>query len=207
MIPSSVTNISSRAFSYCIGLQKFIVPAEVNTTYKAIDGILYGILPNEERIELELVCMPSGKSLETYKMPEEVTSIGDFAFFEYAGLTNIEIPFSVTNIGDAAFFGCSGLTNVTMMEGVTSIGNMAFSYCRKLQDVKIPSSVTSIGDMAFSYCDSLTQIEIPASVTKIGWNVFLNTNCYIITSEGSAAADYAEENGIDVEIRVTDSAE
>ena len=35
-----------------------------------------------------------------------VTSIGDFAFYNCSGLTNITIPNSVTYIGSGAFSGC-----------------------------------------------------------------------------------------------------
>ena len=55
-----------------------------------------------------------------------VTSIGDHAFWDCTGLTNITIPESVTSIGDHAFYGCTGLTNITISKGVTSIGDYAF---------------------------------------------------------------------------------
>ena len=52
----------------------------------------------------------------------KVTSIGDFAFYRYSGLTSITIPTSVTSIGDYAFFDCFKLTSVTIPNSVTSIG-------------------------------------------------------------------------------------
>ena len=52
---------------------------------------------------------------------KRVTRIGDFAFYECSGLTEITLPEVVTSIGNYAFSGCSGLTEITLPEGVTSI--------------------------------------------------------------------------------------
>ncbi|MBQ9679044.1 MAG: leucine-rich repeat protein [Prevotella sp.] len=37
-----------------------------------------------------------------------------------SGLTSIEIPNNVTSIGNLAFYGCSALTSVTIPNSVTS---------------------------------------------------------------------------------------
>ena len=42
-------------------------------------------------------------------IPEDVTSIGNFAFYECRSLTSIIIPDSVTEIGEGAFEGCEKL--------------------------------------------------------------------------------------------------
>jgi len=113
-------------------------------------------------------------------IPNNVTSIGESAFFNCIGLTNISIPKSVTSIGDSAFFNCIGLTNISIPKSVTSIGNYAFYKCISLTDITIPDSVTSIGDYAFYKCNSLTDITIPDSITSIGNYAFCN--CTGLTS-------------------------
>ena len=45
-----------------------------------------------------------------------VTTIGDCAFYECSGLTNITIPYSVTTIGKSSFYKCSGLTDITIVK-------------------------------------------------------------------------------------------
>ena len=66
------------------------------------------------------------------------------------------------------------LESVTIPAGVTEIGEEAFSGCAKLTSVTIPEGVTEIERSAFDGCKKLT-IHAPA---------------------GSAAEQYAKENGI-----------
>ena len=105
-------------------------------------------------------------------IPDSVTSIGDWAFYDCSSLTSITIPDSVTSIGDYAFYDCSSLTSVTIGNSVTSIGERAFRYCSSLTSISIPDGVTSIGGSAFEGCSSLTSITIPDSVTSIGDSTF-----------------------------------
>ena len=118
--------------------------------------------------------------LTSVTIPDGVTSIGDRAFSNCAGLTSMTIPDSVTSIGDGVFSGCSGLTSVTIPDSVTSIGNYAFSSCTGLTSVTIPDSVTSIGEGVFYYCTGLTSVTIPDGVTSIGDYAFYN--CTGLTS-------------------------
>ena len=130
-------------------------------------------------------------------IPDSVTSIGNWAFYNCSGLTSVTIGNSVTSIGNYAFAGCSSLTSVTIPDSVTSIGVGAFSNCSSVRGVTVPQSVcssklsllfpaayqsitnvvirdsvTSIGDSAFSGCSGLTGVTIPDGVTSIGEGVF-----------------------------------
>ena len=107
-------------------------------------------------------------------IPDGVTEIGDFAFYNCMNLQSIVIPDSITKIGISAFQGISGLTKVTIGNSVTSIGVYAFQGCSGLTSVSIGNSVTSIGDYAFCNCSELTSVTIPNSVTKIGKGAFEN---------------------------------
>ena len=89
-----------------------------------------------------------------------VTSIGDSAFYDCTGLTNVTIGDSVTSISDYAFGDCISLTSVTIPNSVTSIGSYAFWSCTGLTSVTIGDSVTSIGESAFNSCEGLTKVNI-----------------------------------------------
>ena len=129
-------------------------------------------------------------------IPDSVTSIGNYAFYNtawynnqpdglvYAGKvvysykgtmpdnTSIVIKDGTKAIGVYAFPGRTGLTSVTIPDSVTSIDAGTFSYCTGLTSVTIPDSVTNIGDYAFSGCTGLTSVIIGNGVTNIGHFAF-----------------------------------
>ncbi len=187
VIEDSVTSIGDSAFDYCYCLTEITVDAD-NPNYSSLDGNLY----NKNRTTL--IQYATGKSETSFTIPDSVTSIGDSAFYNCDGLTEVTIPDSVTSIGDDAFYNCSALTSVTIGNGVTSIGSYAFFYCGALTSVTIGNGVTSIGKSAFSDCDALTSITIPDSVTSIGKSAF--SDCDALT-EITVDADNPNYSSLD----------
>src|ERR1035437_10309793 len=113
-------------------------------------------------------------------IPNNVMSIGDYAFYACIGLMSVVIPNSVTNIAWEAFFGCSALTNIVTGNGITSIGQAGFYNCYNLVNITVGTNVTNIGAGAFSDCTNLTSIIIPNSVTNIDEGAF--QNCFRLTN-------------------------
>ena len=111
-------------------------------------------------------------SLQSVKIPESVTAIGNRAFYWCSSLQSVKIPDSLTSIGDSAFEGCLSLQSVRIPDSVTAIGNDAFNWCQLLISVTISDSVTTIGDRTFYGCSSLQSVKIPESVTTIGNDAF-----------------------------------
>ena len=183
-IPDSVTEIGYDAFYSCSSLQEF------NGKFASEDGrclIIDGVLN---------YFAPAG--LTEYTIPDSVTTIGDYAFFDCNSLTSATIPDSVTTIGKFAFAWCSSLTSITIPNSVTTIEGYAFYLCTSLTSVTIPDSVTTIGEWAFQNCRSLTSVTIPDSVTEIGKEAFaycsslkkVYCNATIPPSLGSSAFSY-----------------
>lgn len=102
--------------------------------------------------------------------------------------TRVVVGEDVTSIGNYAFFGMTALTEVVLpkVDGaadphvLTRIGNFAFAYSTALAGVSIPSSVTSVGDGAFEGCSSLTSIYLQENVTELGKRAF--AYCYSLSS-------------------------
>ncbi len=127
-IPNSVTEIGNDAFSGCSSLETITV-SENNQHYLSQDGVLFN------KNKTELISYPSRKTNYEYNIPNSVTSIGSYAFFDCDNLTTITIPNSVTEIGWYTFEDCTSLTSITIPESVTEIGWSAFSGCTSLKTV------------------------------------------------------------------------
>ena len=165
-LPASLTGLGDNVFGRSENLQSIHV-AEGNESFASIDGILFDCAGTT------LLAFPNGRS-GVYTLPENVTAIGDHAFFYNTKLTGIEFS-----------------------QNLESIGSFAFQFCSALTDVRLPGSLTAIGDYAFSRCDNLTEILIPASVTDIGTNAFWRSENNVICCEPeSTALQYAIESQI-----------
>ncbi|MDR0566069.1 MAG: leucine-rich repeat protein, partial [Prevotellaceae bacterium] len=148
--------------------------------YSGTEGTSYGYDYTYPDNEMPMYSFDGKTSLTSIKLPAELISIGNYAFYSCSGLTSVTIPNSVTAIGNYAFYSCSGLTSVTIPNSVTAIGSYAFAGCRDLTSVTIPNSVTAIGTGAFYSCSGLTSVTIPNSVTAIGNYAF--SSCGGLTS-------------------------
>lgn len=163
-IPSSVQTIGVNAFNSCSGLKEFQV-SEGNKTYCQSDGVLYNLN------KTTLVLFPTAKP-NSYTIPNSVTSISSFAFYQCSEIQSVTIPNSVITIGAYAFTGCSGLTSLTIPNSVTSIDSFAFYNCNRLTSLSLSNSLTSISSYAFSMCTGLTSVTIPECITSIGKEAF-----------------------------------
>ncbi len=156
--------------------------------------------------------------IKSIAIPASVISIGEEAFvrsrIEKAVFANGS---AVKEIPTAAFFSCGNLREVVLPQGLKVIGKGAFDGCEKLTDIEIPAGVEKIESSAFVACESISEITVPDSVVSIGKNAFgyniYSTGAYkgrdaisplasfrIRCTENSAAAEYAEENGFEINL-------
>ena len=121
-----------------------------------------------------------GNMLQKVEIGNNITNIGENAFYNCYSLTSVVIPDNVKVIGTRAFYNCYSLTYVVIPNGIKDFGQNVFEYCYSLTSIVIPNSVTSIENYAFHECYSFASIIIPNSVTSIGSYAF--QRCYSLTS-------------------------
>ena len=133
-----------------------------------------------------------------------VTAIGVSAFEGCRSqLTSVEIPDTVTRIERYAFYECKRLTKVVVPDSVTYIGFGAFYHCRELVSISLPfvgesaeaeenthlryvfgesipdalekvviTGGKEIADNAFLGCGNLVSLELPFGIERIGEHAF-----------------------------------
>ena len=184
-IPNSVTSIGSSAFYNCSSLTS--VHITDLAAWCNIDFVGYSANPLCYAHKLYL----NGELVKDLVIPNSVTSIGEYAFYDCSSLTSVTIGESVTSIGSSAFYNCSSLTSVTIPNSITSIGDYAFYGCSNITSVtwnakncntyNFGSQVTSfefgneVEVVPSSLCEGmekLTSVTIPNSVKTIGTSAF-----------------------------------
>ena len=154
-IPKSVTSIGYGLCSFCEDLAKIVVESG-NSSYVAVDGVLYDI------DKTQIVMYPVGKDARSFDFPETVTSTTR-----------------------SAFRGCTNLRSVTFNDKLTTIGGYTFNGCNNLSSVFIRKTVTTIGDNAFMGCSNLT-IYCEADSQPSGWDSSWNSSgCPVVWGSSS----------------------
>ncbi len=118
--------------------------------------------------------------LQTLKLPQGVTGIGDKSFTAFTALKSVVLPDGLTSIESYAFLRCSALTSITLPASLTGIGYRAFRHCRSLKTVTcLAATPPGLGTDAFENCDAFTAIQVPAA----------SVDAYQAASEWSNYAD------------------
>ncbi len=119
----------------------------------------------------------------TLNIPEGVTRIEGEAFYNFNGMTTINLPKSMEMIVEGYIFrSCSNLETITIpedneyMKTVDGIlyskdGTQLIRFPGKNDKMTMLSTVKIICSFAFAYC-GLTEINIPDGVTEVGYNAF-----------------------------------
>ena len=155
-IPDSVTSINASAFYGCTSLEGVYITdiaawCNIRFSYTSSNPLRYaGKLYLNNELITELI------------IPDNVTSIGNYAFYGCTSIESVSIPNSVTRIKMYAFSDCSSLQSVTLGEGISLyyISGNAFSDCTSLKSLTVQGTITSIHSQAFQNCTSLMNVYI-----------------------------------------------
>ena len=169
-IPDSITNIYMWAFDGCSSLIDVYYTGNIEGWL----GINFSATSTPMRHATNLYF--DGELITNVTIPDTVTSVGGYAFYNCTSLASITIPNTVTSIGDYAFYNCASLECITIPPNVMQIGEYVFYDCTSLESVTIGGSVVSIGNRAFYNCDSLMSVTIDenSKLSSIGEYAFVN---------------------------------
>lgn len=107
-------------------------------------------------------------------LPDNLTAIGDNAFYGQSIRGSLIIPEGVTRIGEYAFWGCDNLTGVLSLPfTLSSIGRSAFDGCKFTCELLLPQNLNSIGESAFLGCYGIYgNLILPEGLSEIEESVF-----------------------------------
>ncbi len=186
IIPGTVTNVKSSAFSYCLGLTSLTIPASVTSFGSGLWGCdnLTTIILNSNHVIDTSVSLRGAQYVNNIFLGENVIDINEDAFTDCPNLISISVDANNPNYcsADGVLFNKDTTLLIKCMEqyqgeytipnSVTTIKKKAFYKCSHLTSVTIPEGVTHIEDSTFAKCKELTTVSIPSSVTSLGKDAF-----------------------------------
>lgn len=208
-----VTSIGERAFEGRSDITYLSIPYSIKSIgkYAFVDcgsSMTVNIVDPESWCQMELgnehasPLSSAGKMLvhdietTSFTVPETVTSIGAFTFYQCRCLESLYLPGSVKSIDSSAFEDCDYLTSLTLGEGLQSIGGSAFEGCKRLTTLTIPSTVNSMLINAFKNCSGLTsvtsEIDNPFMIDTSVFNG-IPSNAQLIVPKGTKSKYQATE--------------
>ena len=177
----NLKTIKGGVFAGCQNLKKVTLPS---TLPEISAYMFYNCTSLEYILDANKEGEPTAEDLTTAVIPEDVTSIGTYAFYN-TSIGSATLGSKLKTIGENAFANCLnmksfsvvGNTNFkTTTEGLLLDGAGNFlAYPAGLdKDVVIPEGITTISDGAFAN-SNIRSVRLPASLTSIGAEAFKNT--------------------------------
>ena len=148
-IPESVISIGNSAFCGCSKVSTLIIP-------KGVTNIAYAAF-----FKCDLDTIKVAPENTVYDSRGDCNALIETnSSTLMIGCKNTVIPEDVTTIGDCAFYGCFSISSMTIPPSVTTIGNWAFGFCYGLTSIVIPENVDSIGANIVVECSNLSSITV-----------------------------------------------
>ena len=164
---SALTHIGDNAFFSC-ELLSLILDED---TFKSLSSLGKRAFNNDTAITGTVV------------LPESITEIPESAFSN-TGITDVDFS-HITSIGNGAFKNCAGLTELKLSDSVTAIGDSAFSGTGISGELVLPDSITKIGSDAFNNVKITGSLVLPKSLITLGGRAFRMTGIGDVTIPGT----------------------
>ena len=157
--------------------------------------VTYTMLTNKDKTKI--IAAPGAKPtqfsssgttyLTSITIPDQITEIGDYAFFGNPTLKTVNFHAGIKRIGMGAFyetllsrvsipnpdceignscFSNSQVSSISLPQGMKKLGRHVFFYCTNLTSLTLPEGMEEIGMMCFGSC-SLTSVNLPSTMVKL----------------------------------------
>lgn len=161
---SDLELIDDCAFQMASGISTIDIPPNVELGELAFDSVTNYDIEEQEQSSIESITIGSG-------------CVMGANVFTWAKVSSVTFYSGVTAIGDRAFLNVEGLTEIAIPSTVTSIDEMAFNGIETLETVTIRATTppTLINGYPFGDCTNLTTIYVPteslsAYQSASGWS-------------------------------------
>jgi len=114
-------------------------------------------------LALEAVVLPEGV---TELADGDLSNGIQGVFANCFNLKSIVLPQSLTKIGSFAFYDCKTMPQITLPGNLKTIGDHAFSGCESIEELAFPYGLETIGSQALKGTE-ITALSLPDSVTGI----------------------------------------
>ena len=128
-IGNGVESFGEKVFRNCTNLTNVYI--NDLSSWCNIDFVYYTDTPLYYAKNLYL----NGTLLTELIIPDDVTVVKGYTFYNCDKLTKISIPNSVTTIGDYAFTGCSSVETLYISSSIKEIGSYVFYDCTSLLEI------------------------------------------------------------------------
>lgn len=165
VLPTSLENISKKAFFCCEKLESLNIPENVSVigphafVASKLESI---IIPKNVSIIEDSFCQC--KNLASVEIKGSIEIIKESAFYGCENLKTVKFNGYVKNIDGYAFLDCKALKSINLKEGLEKIGDSAFVNCKELTSLKLPSTVKILGSRFIHGCSKITKITLPKSL-------------------------------------------
>lgn len=174
VLPTTLEEFIPNSFLGCRALES-ISFAGSHPNYVSVDGVVYS------KDMKTILFVPAKNTVGTFEIPEGVTKVGPYAFYNHGseGVTAVNFPSTLVEIGSHAFYG-NAFTTLTFPNSLTTIADHAFSCLVEgyIQDVKWGTGLKTIGDFAFTGIYLKETFKVPDGVESIGSYAFANATAF-----------------------------
>ena len=185
-IPNYIGEVSDYAFYNCSNLTS--VTINNGTITRGYSGN-YGWFDFTETTNLRT---RFGSQVKEYILGDEVSEIGNYAFYNCSILTSVTMSENVTKIGSNAFKGCGNklAVNISNLSAWCKISFESTSFDahrlylneKEIIQLVIPDDVTTINSYAFKGCYRIESIVIGSGVESDGIGSGAFANCPYLMS-------------------------